>query len=78
MHQIFEKCHECNIELYILYIDFKQAFDTVNRQIMLQRLQETGIPNKFIRLFKITIQYTRASVVVENLKTDPFDIISGV
>jgi sorting nexin-29 len=31
MHQIFEKCHEYNFELYILYIDFKQAFDTVNR-----------------------------------------------
>jgi sorting nexin-29 len=31
MRQIFEKCHEYNIELYILYIDFKQAFDTVNR-----------------------------------------------
>jgi hypothetical protein len=64
MRQIFEKCHEYNIELYILYFDFKQAFDTVNRQIMLQRLQETGIPNKLIKLIKITMQYTRASVVV--------------
>jgi sorting nexin-29 len=78
MRPIFEKCHEYNTELYILYIDFKQAFDTVNRQIMLQRLQETGIPNKLIRLIKMTIQYTRASVVVENLKTDPFDILTGV
>jgi sorting nexin-29 len=78
MRQIFEKSHEYNIELYILYIYFKQAFDTVNRQIMLQRLQETGIPNKLIRLTKMTIQYTRASVVVENLKTDPFDISTGV
>jgi hypothetical protein len=41
---------------------------------MLQRLQETGIPNKFMRLIKMTIQYTRGSVLVENLKTDPFDI----
>jgi hypothetical protein len=49
MCHIFEKCHEYNIEVYILYTDFKQAFDTVNRQIMLQRLQETGIPNKLIR-----------------------------
>jgi sorting nexin-29 len=64
MRQIFEKCHEYYIELYILYFDFKQAFDTVNRQIMLQRLQETGIPNKLIRHIKMTIQYTRASFVV--------------
>jgi hypothetical protein len=44
---------------------------------MLQRLQETGIPNKLIRLVKMTIQYTRASFAVENLKTD-FDILTGV
>jgi sorting nexin-29 len=31
MHQILKKCHEYNIELYNLYINFKQAFDTVNR-----------------------------------------------
>jgi hypothetical protein len=60
------------------YTDFKQAFETVNRHIMLQRLQETGIPNKLIRLVKMTIQYTWASVAVENLKTDPFDILTGV
>jgi hypothetical protein len=45
---------------------------------MLQRLQDTGIPNKLIRLIKMTIQYTIASVVVENLKTYPFDILTGV
>jgi hypothetical protein len=27
---------------------------------MLQRLQETGIPNKLMRLTKMTIQHTRA------------------
>jgi hypothetical protein len=55
-----------------------QAFDTVNRQKMLQRLQETGTPNKLVRLIKMTIQHTRASIIVENLKTDPFDILTGV
>jgi hypothetical protein len=32
MHNIFLKCHEYNAELYNLCIDFKQAFDTVNRK----------------------------------------------
>jgi hypothetical protein len=31
-----------------------QAFDTVNRQKMLQRLQQTGTPNKLVRLIKMT------------------------
>jgi sorting nexin-29 len=33
MCQILEKCCECNIGLYFLYIDVKRAFDTVNRRL---------------------------------------------
>jgi len=32
MQQILEKCYEYNIEMYVLFIDFKQAFDSVDRQ----------------------------------------------
>ena len=31
MQQILEKCYEYNIEMYILFIDFKQAFDSGDR-----------------------------------------------
>jgi hypothetical protein len=41
-------------------------------------LQELGIPNKLTRLIKMTVHHTRASVIVENLKTDLFDISTGV
>ena len=74
MRQILEKCYEYNIKVYILYINFKRAFDTVNKQKVIQRLQEIGTPNKLIRLIKVTIQHKTASVIVENLKTDLFDI----
>jgi hypothetical protein len=47
----------------------KPTFDTVNRQKILQRLQETGIQNKLMSLIKMAIQHTRAGVIAENLKT---------
>jgi hypothetical protein len=32
MGQILEKCYEYNIEMHVLFTDFKQVFDSVDRQ----------------------------------------------
>jgi len=80
MQQILEKCYECNIERHVLFIDFKQAFDSVDRQktIQILVLQELRIPNKLVRLIKITLQNMETSVKIENLTSKPFLISSGV
>jgi hypothetical protein len=78
MRQILEKCYEYNIEMHILFIDFKQAFDSVDRQKTIQILQELRIPNKLVQLIKMTLQNTEASVKIENLTSKPFSISSGV
>jgi sorting nexin-29 len=48
MRKILEKCYEYNIEMHVLFIDFKQAFDSVDRQKTIKILQELKIPNKFV------------------------------
>ena len=35
--------------LYVIFVDFKKAFDSVNRSIMLCKLKEVGLPGKVIR-----------------------------
>jgi sorting nexin-29 len=72
MRQILEKCYEYNIEMHVLFIDFKQAFDSVDGQKIIQILQELRIPNKLVWLIKMTIQNTEASVEIENLTSKPF------
>ena len=67
MRQILEKCYECHIEMHVLFIDFKQAFDSVDRQKTVQILQELRIPSKLVRIVKMTLQNTEASVKIENL-----------
>ena len=32
LRQIFEKCYEYNIELQNIFVDYAQAFDSVNRK----------------------------------------------
>ena len=32
LRQIFEKCYEYNIELHNIFVDYSQAFDSVNRK----------------------------------------------
>ena len=78
MRQILEKCYEYNTEMHVLFIDFKQAFDSVDRQKTIQILQELRIPNKLVQLIKMTIQNMEASVKIENLTSNSFSISSGV
>jgi hypothetical protein len=34
VRQIYEKCYEYNIDLCSIFIDFSQAFDTINRDVI--------------------------------------------
>ena len=44
--QIMEKSHEYNIELNELFIDFRQAFDTVYRSQIIETLKINGNPKQ--------------------------------
>jgi sorting nexin-29 len=48
--QIYEKCHEHNIEVHNLFIDFKQAFDFVIRALIPNCLKLFNVPSKVIKL----------------------------
>ena len=68
VRQIYEKCHEYNIDLHNLrvFIDFSQAFDTVNRDVIYNSLIKHNIPDKLIKLIKLTMQRTKMKVKVNN------------
>ena len=53
----------------MLFVDFKQAFDSMNRRKFLETMNTTGIPQKSIRLTEITMEDKKAVVKVNNQKT---------
>ena len=38
IHQTFEKCHEYNIDLHNIFVDYLQAFDSINRNKVIDSL----------------------------------------
>nr|XP_042900286.1 saccharopine dehydrogenase-like oxidoreductase [Parasteatoda tepidariorum] len=61
-----------------LYVDFKQAYDSINRELMLWTLHEFIIPHKIIRLIRMTTSSTKTKVKVQNKMFREFDIVAGL
>ena len=56
-----------------IFIDFSQAFDTVNRDAIYNSLTEYNIPDKLIKLIKLTMQRTKVKVKVNNSYSEWFE-----
>jgi len=78
LRQIFEKCYEYNIELHNIFVDYSQAFDSVNRNKIIECLIKYELPKILIKLIGLTLTNSIAKVKVGNQFTNEFRIISGV
>ena len=78
LRHILEKGYEFNIELHILFIDFKQAFDKVNRQAMYKALKFCQVPNKLIKMVQITLQGSSVRERTFHGTTESFEIYTGL
>ena len=75
---IVEQSQEFISNLYLLFIDFEKAFDSINRNSMWRVLQKYGIPRKIINIIKETYNKYRCRVIHDGKVTEPFSINSGV
>jgi hypothetical protein len=50
---ILEKFYELNLDLHLLFIDFKQEYDSVNGIYLQEILNEFGIPKRLVNLIEI-------------------------
>ncbi|XP_055388265.1 uncharacterized protein LOC129616656 [Condylostylus longicornis] len=76
--QIFEKFFGYSIDMHCLFVDFKQAFDSINRSGIEQILQVNGIPKKLIKLTMMTLTNTVAKVLIQGELSNSFEMNSGV
>ena len=52
LRNILEQCTEWNRELYINFIDYEKAFDSIHRDSLWQILRAYGIPQRIINIIK--------------------------
>ena len=62
----------------MLFIDFKQAFDSINRERLFGAMDRMGIPQQLIRLIRMTMCQTKARVKTDNQISAPFEFNKGV
>jgi len=56
---------EYNYELHMIFVDLKQAYNSINKDQLWITLTNLGIPNKLIRMIKICNSNTLQSPIAE-------------
>jgi hypothetical protein len=69
---------EFQIETHHLFIDFKKAYDKVNRNQLYKAMLKFGIPLKLVRPTQATMEGTTAKVKVQNELSESFHIQNGL
>jgi sorting nexin-29 len=75
LRMFFQKTNEYNVTTYHLFIHFKSAYDTVDREKLYEAMKQLKIPDKLIRLVKVSMTDTRNRVKIQDdlpgeIKTD--------
>ena len=75
---IMEKAREFNIPLYMAFIDFKKAFDSVSNTTLWGIMKKMGVTEQVITPLQKLYQSQEVAVRIESEQTEWFNIKKGV
>ena len=78
LRQILEQSTEWNSTIYIAFIDFEKAFDSLHRESLWRILRHYGIPQKMVNGIKIIYTDVQCQVACNSHMSDSFSVKSGV
>ena len=76
--QIIEKSWEKEKDIYCVFIDFRQAFDSIWREGMIEVLKQWGLEPKILEMIERLYANTTAQVRKGKLLTKEFRTTGGV
>jgi Reverse transcriptase (RNA-dependent DNA polymerase) len=77
IQQLMEKCSEYQKTLFLGFVDFQKAFDSVEHVFLWRALKTIGVDDKYIRLLKNIYEKSTASIELEN-QSRSFKISRGI
>lgn len=78
LRQIMSKYYEFGKDLHLVFVDYKQAYDSVDREELWKALVILGIPKKYVNLIKACYEKTLCRVRYLQGISDPFEVKSGL
>ena len=75
---IIQQSLEWNAPLYLNFVDFEKAFDSVDHATLWKLLEHYGIPQKLVNIIRESYDGFRCRVVHEGGLTDSFEVKTGV
>ncbi len=78
VRQLLETRYEFRRPTIMVFIDFKAAFDSVDRESLWKVADAFGLPIKIVDMLKVLYSETRCVVRVYNTLTDSFEVSTGV
>ena len=78
LRRILEGARDKNLAAVLLFIDFRKAFDSIHRGLLMKILRAYGIPEKIVHLIENMYEETIAKVLTQDGITEAFRILAGV
>ena len=73
-----EGFQDYQLPLTVTFIDFKKAFDSIDRRVMFAVLRHYGIPEAVVNAISTLYNNSKSVVMVDGNISDPFEVSTGV
>ena len=78
LRRLIEEVKRNNLTAVLCFIDFRKAFDSIHRGVMIKILRAYGVPPNLLRAIETMYRNTSAKVVTPDGESEEFRIHAGV